>query len=186
MLRRLLAQFGQLHGPGPLLAGIDLEKSGTVIAAWETITDAADRELLVAGAHKGLPHPLAAVIVVDCVDIIITRDEITLEHGLAGAGGQIPPAFRGPAVGILITDGHAHPACGVVAQPEIGRRRPGRCGQNQHCQRKRAGSANSFDGGNPLRGPRSRGDERQSEPIGISRFAHFRFRIRSMLSGCQR
>ena len=117
------AEFGQLHRPGALLAGIDLEKAGAVITVRQTIADAANRELLVAGAHKGLPHPFAAAIVVDGIDIIITRDEIALEHGLAGPGRQIPPAFRGPAVGVLVADGDSDPACGVVAEPEIGRRR---------------------------------------------------------------
>ena len=123
LLRRLLARFGELHGPGALLAGIDLEKAGAVVAARQAIADAADRELLVAGAHVGLSHPFAAAIVVDGVDIIITRDEIALEHGLAGARRQVPPAFRGPAVGILVADGDADAARRVVAQPEIGRRR---------------------------------------------------------------
>ena len=84
-LRRLLAGFGELHRPGRLLAGIDLEKAGAVVAARQAIADAADGELLVARAHEGLPHPFAAAIIVDRVDVVITRDEIALEHGFAGA-----------------------------------------------------------------------------------------------------
>src|SRR5208282_2126075 len=132
VLRRLLARFGELDGPRGLFAGIHLEEAGAVIAAGETITDAADREFPVAGAHKGLPHPFAAMIVVDGVDIIITRDEIALEHGFAAARRQIPPAFRGPAVGVLVADGDADPAPGIIAKAEIGRGRAGRCGKHHH------------------------------------------------------
>jgi hypothetical protein len=120
VLRRLLARFGELDGPGALLAGIHLEKAGTVKAAHEAIADAADREFLVAGTHKGLSHPFAAAIVVDGVDIIIPRDQVTLEQGLATAGRQIPPAFRGPAFGVLVADGDADAARSIIAQAEIG------------------------------------------------------------------
>ena len=78
-------EFGELHGPGALLAGIHLEKAGAVEAAGQAVANAADGELLVAGAHVGLSHPFAAAIVVDGVHIVITRDKITLEHGLAAA-----------------------------------------------------------------------------------------------------
>ena len=122
-LRRLLARFGQLHGPGALFAGIDLEEAGAVKTARQTIGDAANGELLVAGAHKGLSHPFPAAVVIDSVDIIISCDEIALEDGFAGARGQIPPAFRGPAVGVLVADRDADAASGIVAEPEIGGRR---------------------------------------------------------------
>ena len=122
-LRRLLARFGQLHGPSALFAGIDLEEAGAVKTARQTIGDAANGELLVAGAHEGLPHPLPAVVVIDSVNIIISCDEIALEDGFAGARGQIPPALRGPAVGVLVTDRDADAASGIVAEAEIGGRR---------------------------------------------------------------
>src|SRR5581483_2784924 len=52
--RRLLVGIGQLHGPRPLLAGIDLEEAGAVEAARQAILGALDREFLVARAHEGL------------------------------------------------------------------------------------------------------------------------------------
>ena len=76
LLRRLVGRLGELHGPGPLLAGIDLEEAGAVIAAREAILDAADGEFLVARAHEGLARPFAAAVVVDRIDVIETRDEL--------------------------------------------------------------------------------------------------------------
>src|SRR5262249_35027472 len=125
MLRGLLAGLGELDRPGALLAGIDFEEAGTIVAAGETIADAADGELLVARAHEGRSHPFAAAVIVDGVDIVEAGDEVTLEHGLTTAGRQVPPAFGGPTVGVLIADRNADPASGVVAKREIGRRRPG-------------------------------------------------------------
>jgi len=115
MLWRLFTGFCQLDGPGPLLAGIDFEKASAVITACQTIGDAANGELLVARAHKGLPHPLPAVLVIDRVDVVISRDEIALEYVFAGARRQIPPTFRGPAVGVLITNRDAHTTLSIVA-----------------------------------------------------------------------
>src|SRR5215472_7498201 len=119
-LLRLLGGLGELHGPGALLAGIDLEEAGAVIAVGEAIADAADRELAVARAHVEMSGTFAASIVVDGIDIIKTCDEVALEHGLAGARRQVPPAFGGPAVGIFVADRDADPARRVVAQPEVG------------------------------------------------------------------
>src|SRR6185437_551181 len=123
MLRGLLARLGELDRPGALLTGINFEEAAAIIAAGETIADAADSELLVARAHEGRSHPFTAAVIVDGVDIVETRDKITLEHGLTTARGQVPPAFGGPAVGILVADRHADAARGVVAKPEIRRRR---------------------------------------------------------------
>src|SRR5207244_1512426 len=53
-LRRLLVGFGQLHGPGALLAGIDLEEAGAVEPARQAILGTLDGEFLVARAHKSL------------------------------------------------------------------------------------------------------------------------------------
>ena len=113
MLWRLFTGFCQLDGPSPLLAGIDFEKASAVITACQTIGDAANSELLVACAHKGLPHPLPAVLVIDSVDIVISRDEIALEYVFAGARRQIPPTFRGPAAGVLIANRDASNGVGV-------------------------------------------------------------------------
>src|SRR5580692_10607755 len=98
VLRGLLARFRELDGPGPLLAGIHFKEAGAVVAAGKAIANAADGELLVAGAHEGRSHPFTAAVVVDGVDIVEARDKVTLEHGLAAAGRQVPPAFGGPAV----------------------------------------------------------------------------------------
>src|SRR6516162_501021 len=104
----------------PARAHCRREAAGAVIASRQTIGAAANDEFLVAGAHEGLAHPLAAVVVINSVDIIISCDEIALEDGFAGAGGQIPPTLRGPAIGILVADRDPHTACGIVAKTEIG------------------------------------------------------------------
>ena len=39
----MLARFGELYRPGALLAGIDFEESGAVVAAGEAIADAHNR-----------------------------------------------------------------------------------------------------------------------------------------------
>ena len=44
----LLGGVGQLHGPGALLAGVDLEEAGAVIAARQAVLGAANGELLLA------------------------------------------------------------------------------------------------------------------------------------------
>ena len=73
LLRRLLfAGFGQLHGPGALLAGVDLEEAGAVEAARQAILGALDGEFLVARAHEGLSRPLAAAVVIERVDVVDT------------------------------------------------------------------------------------------------------------------
>src|SRR5215469_516271 len=54
LLAGRFARLGQLHRPGLLLSGIDLEKAGPVVAAGETIPGAPDGELLVACTHEGL------------------------------------------------------------------------------------------------------------------------------------
>src|SRR5580698_8305761 len=100
--RRLLGGFGELHRPGALLGGVHFEEPSPVITMGETVADAADRELLVARAHVRASGPLAAMVVIDSVNIIKARDEIAFEHGLAASRRQIPPAFRGPAVGVLV------------------------------------------------------------------------------------
>jgi len=51
---RLFVRFGQLHGPGALLAGVDLEEAGTVETARQAILGALDGEFLVTRTHEGL------------------------------------------------------------------------------------------------------------------------------------
>src|SRR5688572_14771081 len=62
LARSLFGGLGELHGPGALLAGVDLEEAGAVEAACKAILGAADGELLVARAHVGLTGPLAAAV----------------------------------------------------------------------------------------------------------------------------
>ena len=136
-----------------------------VIAVRQAVANAADRELPVARAHIGPSRPFAAAIVVDGVDIIITRDQIALEHGLAGSRRQVPPAFGGPAVSVLIADRDADPARRVVAEPEIGRGRPRRSGQSERHDEAHRQRIQRF----PKR----------------SRVAHFRFRFRPKTDSSQ-
>src|SRR3954452_20989484 len=117
---RLLGRFGQLHRPGRLLAGIDLEIAGAVEAAGKAILDTADGELLVARAHESLSRPFAAAVIVDRVDIVIARDQRAAQQRLAGAGRQVPPALGGPALVFLVAERNPDPAAGIVAEPEIG------------------------------------------------------------------
>ncbi|CEJ14239.1 hypothetical protein BN1110_04567 [bacterium YEK0313] len=146
--RRLRAVIGELDGPGALVLGIDLEETDPVIAAGEAFLDAANGELLVARAHEGTPRPFAALIVVDCVEIIEARHQRTAQNGLATARGDVPPALRGPALAVLVADGDADPAAGRVAQLQIGRRRPGRRQpqgpdeEAQHCEGTACGESN--------------------------------------------
>ena len=122
---RLLVGFGQLHGPGALLAGIDLEEAGAVKAARQAILGALDGEFLVARAHEGLSRPFAAAVVVERVDIIEACDQRAAQQGLAAARGHVPPALGGPALGILVAERDADAAGGVVAETEV-RRAPNR------------------------------------------------------------
>src|SRR5262249_58223595 len=109
-LFRRWARFGQWQGQGALCTGIDCEEPAAVITARQAVADAANREFLVAGAHKSLTLPFAAAIVIYGVDIIVTGDEIALQYGFAGSCRQVPPALGGPAVGVLVTDVNADPA----------------------------------------------------------------------------
>ena len=115
--------FGQLHGPGALFAGIDLEEAGAVEAARQAILGALDGEFLVARAHEGLSRPLAAAVVIERIDIIKPCDKRAAQQGFAAPRGDVPPAFGGPALGVLVAERDADPARGVVAKTEIRRRR---------------------------------------------------------------
>src|SRR5918993_3589477 len=72
------AGVAELDRPALLLAGVDLEEAVAVEAAGEAVLDAADRELALAGAHEGAAAPLAAAVVIDRVDIVEARRELTL------------------------------------------------------------------------------------------------------------
>ena len=122
-LRGLLVGFGQLHGPCSLFAGVDLEEAGAVEAARQAILGALDGEFLVARTHEGLSRPFAAAVIVERVDVIEPRDQGSAQQRLATARGHVPPALGGPALGVLVAERDADPAGGVVAEPEIGRRR---------------------------------------------------------------
>src|SRR5579884_2321334 len=115
-----LRRLRQLHRPGLLIPGVDFEKAGPLIAASETISRAADREFLVARAHEGLARPLAAAIIVDRIDIIKSRREISAQQRLAIAGSKVPPAFRRPSLAVFVAERDADSALGEVANAEIG------------------------------------------------------------------
>src|SRR5215470_28663 len=131
---RLVCRFGELDGPGRLVAGIDFEEAGAVVAARQAIVGAADGEFLFPRAHEGLTRPFAAAVVVDRVDVIEAGDERAPQYGLATAGGNVPPTFRGPAVVLLVADGDPDPIAGVVAEAEVGLGRPG-CQHERRRQR---------------------------------------------------
>ena len=111
------------------------------IAARQAILGAPNGEFLVARAHVGLARPFAAAVVVDRVDVIEARDQRAAQQRFAGSRRQVPPAFGGPALGVLVADRDADPAAGVVAQPEIGHGR--RADSQQQQRRERDASENA-------------------------------------------
>src|SRR5712671_312781 len=119
LLRGGLGGFRELHGPGGLLRRVDLEEAGLVEAASEAIIGAADRKLLISGAHEGLARPFATAIVVDRVDVIETRHERAAQQGFAIARRKVPPAFGGPGVVFLVAERNADAARGVVAKAKV-------------------------------------------------------------------
>src|ERR1700756_2520548 len=126
----LVGRFGELDGPGRLVAGIDFEKAGAIIAAREAIVRTADGELLFPRAHECLAGPFSAAVIVDRIDVIEARNERAPQHSLAAAGGDVPPAFGGPAFVFLVADRDAEPVAGIVAEAEIG---PGWLGGQRDC-----------------------------------------------------
>src|SRR5262249_45621440 len=126
------------------------EAAVAVIAAREAIFGSADGELLFPRAHEGLAGPFAAAIVVDSIDVVEAGNERAAQHGLAAAGGDVPPALGGPAFVLLVTDRDPDPGAGIVAEAEIG---PGRLGG--HCE-----------GGHYERGPRKPPVGRRKEQRG--------------------
>src|ERR1700730_8503167 len=123
---------------------MDLEEAGLVVAAREAVLDAANGELLVARAHERLARPFAAAVVVDRVDVIEPGDQRAFEQGVAAARRQVPPALGGPALGVLVAKRNPDPASGVVAQAEVGRRRPERGGHERGDEREPAERGEGF------------------------------------------
>src|SRR4029079_9890365 len=75
----------QLHRPGALLVGIDLEKAGAIVAARQTVLSPADSELFLTCAHVSLARPLAATVVVDRIDVIVTCNQCAAQQRFARA-----------------------------------------------------------------------------------------------------
>src|SRR6185437_4035605 len=131
-------------GPGALFAGVDLEITGAVVTARQTVADAAYGKLLFARTHEGVAGPFAAAVVVDRVDVIIARDQRAAQQSFASARRHVPPAFGGPALGILVAERDADPAAGIVAEPEVG---PGRRRRQQQQHRHDRGGDNAAPDG---------------------------------------
>src|SRR6202046_5797965 len=98
----LFAGFGQLHRPGALLAGVDLEEAGAVETARQAILGALDGEFLIARTHEGQSRPFATTVVIEGVDIIEPCDQRAAQQGFATPRGHIPPTLGSPALGILV------------------------------------------------------------------------------------
>src|SRR5690606_4111537 len=83
-------------------------------------------------AHDGLAAPRAALVVIDREYVVVAGDEAALEKRLAGICADVPPPFARPALGVLVAEGDADAAFGVVAELEIGfgrgKRHPHACG----------------------------------------------------------
>ena len=74
-----------MHCPGPLLSGVNLEKAGAIIAARQAVVGTANREFFFTGTHVGLAGPFTATIIIDGVDVIVTRDQCASQQRLARA-----------------------------------------------------------------------------------------------------
>src|SRR5271169_5650343 len=94
--------IGELDRPAfRILAGVDLEKAGAVVAAHETILPPLDLELAVGGAHKGLALPFAAALV-HRIDVIVLRRQRAAQKRRAVERLEVPPAFADPALAVGI------------------------------------------------------------------------------------
>src|SRR5579871_4056246 len=113
------SRFGQLDRPGLLLPGVHLEKAGAVKAPGEAISGAPDGEFLVARAHEGLARPFAAAVVVNRVDVVGTRREISTQQRFAIARPYVPPSLGRPAFAVLVANCNADSALGQVAHSKI-------------------------------------------------------------------
>src|SRR5262249_52485160 len=86
---------------------------------------APDGEFLITRTHKGLARPFAAAVIIDCVDVVETRREISAKQRFAITGRNVPPAFRRPALAVLVTERDPDATLSDVANTQIG---GGRCG----------------------------------------------------------
>src|SRR6202020_533684 len=78
-----------------------------------------------AGARpqEGLSRPFTAAVIVERVDVVKPRDQRALQQGFTTARRHVPPAFGGPAFGILVAKRDAHPARGFVQKTKVRRGR---------------------------------------------------------------
>src|SRR6185437_12046301 len=110
---------GQLHRPAlRVLAGVDLEEAGAVIAADIAILPALDLELAVRGAHEHLALPLAAALV-HRVEIIILGRQRAAHKRHAVERLQVPPALADPSLAVGIAERDADPVVAVVAHAQV-------------------------------------------------------------------
>ena len=93
--------ISQFHGPIRLFLGVDLEKATLFEAAAIAIVNPLDRELDVVGAHIDGAAPLAALVVIEGVDVVETGAKLVLDQKRTGLAVDIPPAFARPAVPVL-------------------------------------------------------------------------------------
>ena len=108
--------IGQFYGPVRLLLGIDLEEAALLEPAAIAIVNSLDREFDVVGAHIDSAAPLAALIVIEGVDVVEAGAKLVLnEHG-AGGTVYVPPAFADPALFFLVAYGDADAARCAIAQ----------------------------------------------------------------------
>ena len=68
-----------------MLSGVDLEKTCAIIATRQAVVGAADRKFFLTRTHVSLAGPFATAIIVDGIDVIVTRDQCTPEQRLARA-----------------------------------------------------------------------------------------------------
>ena len=92
---RALVGLSELHGPGLLLAGVDLEKPSPVEPTGKAILGAANDEFLFAGTHESPSRPFPTTVVVNRIYIIETSRQRSSQQRLAIPRGEIPPALRG-------------------------------------------------------------------------------------------
>src|SRR4029077_6240270 len=106
--------MGEDDGPVPFLASVDLEEARPLETALHAVLSVADGERFGVGTHIKSACPFAAAVIGDRVDIIEETKQPALKQRFAGMRGDVPPAFGGPAFGILIADGDADSAPGGV------------------------------------------------------------------------
>ena len=111
----MLGSIGELHRPRALFAGVDLKITGSVIPPREAVLGAANSEFLFPRAHIGFTRPFAAAVIVDRIDIIITRDEGPSQQRFTRTGRDVPPALGGPSFVVFVPDGDADPAARIIA-----------------------------------------------------------------------